>query len=377
MPSLIALDLPGGKLFVDTLRRAWDNGDAIFPIDQRLPLAAKNTLLQIMRPSLVIDEHGSHQLEDEQPLEPGDALVVATSGSTGEPKGVVLTHSAIEASALASSQALEVDSFDHWLACLPVAHIGGLAVITRALITDTPLTVLPHFDAEEVTALAHECTLTSLVSTALRRIDSRIFRLILLGGGRPPADRPANTVATYGMTETGSGVVYDGYPLHGVEISVADDDEILLRGPMLMRAYRDGTTAIDSEGWLHTDDLGSVDSDGRLHVEGRRGDVIVSGGEKIWPDTVEKVLAASFPSLDFCILGIPDEEWGQRVVLATTDSDITLDTARALVKESLPAYCAPHEIHTLERIERTTSGKVRRSALQSQILGPGPEDPQQ
>ncbi len=368
MSSLVAVDLPGGLPFVDALQRAWDAGNAVLPIDQRLPQSAKERLIQAMAPDLIIDAQGTHRFDQAQPVGPDDALVVATSGSTGEPKGVVLTHAAIAASARASSQALNVDHSDHWLACLPVAHIGGLSVITRALITGIPLTVLPGFDADQVTALSHECTLTALVATALRRIDPRLFRTILLGGGRPPAERPANTVATYGLTETGSGVVYDGRPLPSVECSIADDGEILIRGPMLMRCYRDGTTTIDAQGWLHTDDLGSIEPDGLIRVDGRRGDVIISGGQKVWPDAVEAVLASALAPHDFCILGLPDEEWGERVILVTNDRDISLDTARSLVKEELPAYCAPQEIRYVEFIQRTALGKVRRSELRSQLL---------
>lgn len=363
MPSLVALDLPGGSEFVDQLQRVWDRGDAVLPIDQRLPAPAKARIIESLQPDFVIDGDGEHRRESGRPVEAGDALVVATSGSTGEPKGVVLTHAAVEASALASSRALEVDSSDHWLACLPLAHVGGLSVVTRSLITGVPVTVIPGFDADVVTELAHHCTLTSLVGTALARIDPRLFRRILLGGGRPPENRPPNTVATYGLTETGSGVVYDGWPLDGVEIAIAEDGEILLRGPMLMRCYRDGTTTIDADGWLHTDDLGHLLPDGRLHVDGRRGDVIVTGGQKVWPDVVERDLASLFPDHDFCIIGIPDPQWGDRVVLVTTDPAIVLDRIRGHVKESLPAYCAPQEVVVVPRIERTALGKVRRADL--------------
>lgn len=369
MPSLVALDLPGGPEFVDHLRRAWDRGDAVLPIDQRLPAPAREQLLETMRPDLVVDAQGEHRRESGRATEAGDALVVATSGSTGDPKGVVLTHAAVEASARASSQALEVDSSDHWLACLPLAHIGGLSVVTRSLVTGVPVTVIPAFDAEEVTYLAHRCTLTALVGTALARIDPRLYRRILLGGGRPPDNRPPNTVATYGLTETGSGVVYDGWPLDGVEIAIAEDGEILLRGPMLMRCYRDGTTSIDADGWLHTNDLGQFLPDGRLHVEGRRGDVIVTGGQKVWPEVVERVLAPLFPEHDFCIIGLSDPEWGDRVVVVTTDSSMSLDRIRGFVKESLPVYCAPRDIVVVERIERTALGKVRRAELRK-LLNP-------
>ena len=367
MNALVALDLPGGPEFVDALRRVWDDGDAVLPIDQRLPPAAKESLLGAMRPTRVIDARGSRLLDGARPVEPGDALVVATSGSTGEPKGVILTHANVDASARASSAALEVDASDHWLACLPVAHIGGLSVITRALVSGVPVTVIPAFDAARVTALSHQCTLTSLVATTLRRIDPRLFRRILLGGGRPPDVRPPNTIATYGLTETGSGIVYDGRPLDGVEIMIDSDDEVLVRGAMVSRGYRDGTSSVDDQGWLHTGDIGSLSPDGRLLVAGRRGDVIVTGGQKVWPDPVESVVGALSPGHTHCIIGLPDPEWGERVVLVTDDGSLTLESVRNAVKEVCPAYCAPRQIITDLAIERTALGKIRRAALRERI----------
>ena len=124
---------------------------------------------------------------------------------------------------MATSSALAVDpSTDRWLACLPLAHVGGLAVVVRALLTDTPVEVHDGFEATAVEAAAQQgATLTSLVPTALARIDPSAFRAILLGGSAMPAQRPPNTVATYGMTETFSGVVYEGWPLDGVELRTA------------------------------------------------------------------------------------------------------------------------------------------------------------
>ncbi|MGA0894430.1 MAG: AMP-binding protein, partial [Ilumatobacteraceae bacterium] len=147
MAELVALDLPGGTAFVDALRRAWDDGNAVLPVDRRLPASARARLLERMSPSVLVDELGTHRLGG-PPVEPGAALVMATSGSTGEPKGVVLTHDAMRASATATTGRIGIESDDHWLACLPVAHIGGLSVITKALHTGTKLTVIPAFDAE-------------------------------------------------------------------------------------------------------------------------------------------------------------------------------------------------------------------------------------
>ena len=147
------------------LQRAWDAGDAVLPVDQRLPTAAQQSLVERMGASYVVDTAGRHRQRGGWPVEPGDALVMATSGSTGEPKGAVLTHEAIAANAMATSSFLEVDpGTDRWLACLPLAHVGGLAVVVRALLTDTPLEVHDGFDAVAVANAAElGATLTSLV----------------------------------------------------------------------------------------------------------------------------------------------------------------------------------------------------------------------
>ena len=345
-PQLVALDLPGGAAFVDSLRRIWDAGDAAFPVDQRLPAAAKRTLCAAMGVG-----------ED---VEPGDALVVATSGSTGAPKGVVLTHDAVAASADATNARLAVTADDHWLACLPLSHVGGLSVVTRALRAGTRLTVHPGFDA--AAAEASGATLVSLVATALARIDATRFRTIVLGGSRPPVDRPLNTVTTYGMTETGSGVVYDGVPLDTVEVRIAVDGEIHLRGPMLTRGYRDGTSPIDPDGWLATGYLGRWLDDGRLHVDGRRGDLIISGGENIWPEAVEAALADHPQVAEVMVRGVDDPEWGQVVeaVIVPAGPPPSLDALRGHVKERHPAYLAPKRLVVVDALPRTALGKLRR-----------------
>ena len=364
MLELVALDLPGGDRFVEELQRTWEAGDAVFPVDQRLPDTARRALIERLGAGIVVTETERHRTATGSPVEPGDAAVVATSGSTGEPKGVVLTHEAIAASADATSHRLGVTNADHWLACLPLSHVGGLSVVFRALHTGTQLTVHPAFDADAVGA--SNATLVSLVATALRRIDPTRFRTIVLGGSRPPADRPANTVTTYGMTETGSGVVYERVPLDGVEMRVVDG-EIQLRGPMLLRCYRDGHDPRTSDGWFPTGDNGEITADGRLTVHGRRNDLIISGGENIWPEPVEAMLRTHPGVADAAVVAADSPEWGQIAVAIVVPHDRghppTLDELREHVKSELPAYCAPRRVIFRSELPRTTLGKLVRSDL--------------
>jgi O-succinylbenzoic acid--CoA ligase len=352
---LIVVEARGGETFVDHLRRAWDDGDAVLPLDPRLPGPARERVLAAARP--------------DEPVDDGDALVVATSGTTGDPKAAVLTHDAIAASALATSARLGVDrATDRWLACLPLAHVGGLSVVTRALATGTPLTVHDGFDPATVVAAAHSgATLVSLVPTALRRVDPRLFRTVVLGGSAMPDKLPANVVTTYGMTETGSGVVYDGVPLDGVELRVVDG-EVQVRAPMLLRSYRDGTDPRTADGWYPTGDAGRWDeTTGRLRVDGRVGDVIVTGGEKVWPTAVERVLSRDPTVAEVAVVGRPDPEWGERVVAVVVPADPrnppSLDGLRATVKRELAAYAAPRELRLVESLPRTALGKVVRTGL--------------
>lgn len=344
MAKLIAIDRPGGPEFVDELRSIWDAGDAAFPVDQRMPRQSRAELCRAMGVN--------------EPVEPGDALVVATSGSTGTPKGVVLTHDAVAASAESTNRRIAVGATDHWLACLPLSHVGGLSVVTRSLHAGTRLTVHPGFDADAV--MSSGATLVSLVSTALNRIDPGVFRTIVLGGSRPPADRPPNTVTTYGMTETGSGVVYDGVPLDGVEVDIGADGEISLRGPMLMRCYRNGTDPKNPDGWFATGDLGEWLDDGRLHVAGRRGDLIITGGENVWPEAAEAALRSHPDVADVMVRGVEDDEWGQlveAVVVPTPGATPSLEALRRHVKEHHPAHVAPKRLTIVGAIPRTALGK--------------------
>jgi O-succinylbenzoic acid--CoA ligase len=249
------------------------------------------------------------------------------------------------------------------------------------MLTGTPLEIIPLFTVEKVREATFErgATLVSLVPTTLKRLGNKTassFRKVVLGGQRPPSERPANVVVTYGMTETGSGVVYDGTALAGVEVSFTGD-EIQLRCPMLLRAYRDGTDPKTPDGWYPTGDAGELDPSGRLVVHGRLDEVVISGGENIWPSQVEEVLKHHSGLREVAVGGAPDPEWGTRLVAyvvpsATNDAKEParlLAELRELAKAHLAPFAAPREVVVVTSLPRTGIGKLSRARL-STLEGP-------
>ena len=373
MARLIALDMPASKTFVELVQRVWSNGDAVLPIDQRLPQHGKKLLLDAMSPSEIIDaSFDSSALPDGRPMQDGEALVIVSSGSTGSPKGIIHTHSSILAGAQASASRLQLTASDHWLVCIPVSHVGGFSVVSRALHTGAALSLHPSFDVAAVhQAAKNGATHTSLVATALSRVDTSQFKTILLGGSSAPANLPNNVITTYGMTETAGGVVYNGEPLDNVEIKIVEG-EIFLRCPMLMCGYRDEQTLSLKDGWYATGDMGEIINTGKLSVHGRKTDMIITGGENVWPSVVEASLS-SHPMINQVVVrGTPDANWGQRVVAyvvltesLTTSEESLLSNLREHVKHTLPAFCAPQQVIVLDQIPRTSLGKVDAQALLS------------
>jgi O-succinylbenzoic acid--CoA ligase len=378
MRGLVAVVTHGGATFVEQMARIWAAGDAVLPIDARLPAALVDQLLAELRPTALIDPTGATTVRaDGRSVDAGDAVVIATSGTTGTAKGVVLTHDAVAASAHATSAWLGVDPARHrWLACLPVAHIGGLSVITRAQATGTPLIALPGFDAEAVRAAALSgATHVSLVATALTRVDATAFERILLGGSAAPARMPANATMTYGLTETGSGIWYRDAAhgsasarqglIDGAELRIVDGN-IQVRGPMLLRCYRrrnDDTDPRAADGWFATGDGGSLD-DGGLRVDGRLGDLIVTGGQKVWPQIVERALSEHPGVADVLVYGRPDAEWGHAVTAMVVPRDTinmpTVEDLRAFGRDRLAPYALPRAVELVATLPRTALGKLVR-----------------
>ncbi len=292
-------------------------------------------------------------------------LVMLTSGSSGAPKAAELTWDALRASAELTQRTLRGDTPPIWFPCLPANHIGGLAVLLRAILSDAELR---WGDPDRVDLGPSEgATHVSIVRTQLARFDVSGYYRVLLGGARPPATRPDNVIATWGMTETGSGVIYDGVPLPGVDV-VSVKGELCVRTPTLFRSYRDAPRPFlagpdGRDDWFPTGDGGDV-QDGRVHVHGRLGFVITTGGEKLWPEDLEAALLPLEGVLDIAITGVEDPEWGQRIVaLVVGDGGNHDDEIRSVAAERIGPWAKPKEIRYVVAIPRTSNGKVQRHAL--------------
>jgi len=329
----------------------------------------------------------------EEPVDAGTALVLATSGSTGEAKAVELGGAALTASARAT--AARLGGHGRWLLALPLEHVAAWQVLVRSAVAGTEPAVVPPGDpgalAEGVAALDDGGAgrrYASLVPTQLARAlevpaaTAALARLdaVLLGGAAAPApllaraaDAGVRVVRTYGSTETSGGCVYDGAPLDGVEVALDDDGRVLLRGPVLATGYR-GRPDLAAEAfvqrggrrWYATSDLGALDAEGRLSVLGRLDDVLVTGGRKVAPLAVERVLADLPGVADALVVGVPDPEWGQRVVAlvvpVTGAAAPSLDAVRAAVRARLGAASAPRDVLVVEAVPLRGIGKPDRRA---------------
>ncbi|BBX74988.1 putative 2-succinylbenzoate--CoA ligase [Mycobacterium shinjukuense] len=317
------------------------------------------------------------------------ALVVPTSGTTGAPKGALLTAAALTASASASHRRLGGPG--SWLLALPPHHIAGLQVLVRSVVAGSvpvELDVSAGFDVTEVPSAVQRLgsgrRYTSLVAAqlakaltdpaatdALAELDA-----VLIGGG--PAPRPIldaaaaagiTVVRTYGMSETAGGCVYDGVALDGVRLRVLADGRIAVGGQTLAKGYR---SPVDPDpfaepGWFHTDDLGAVDDSGVLTVLGRVDEAISTGGLTVLPQPVEAALCAHPAVAECAVFGLADDRLGQRVVAAVVPSPgcppPTLDALRAHVARTLEVTAAPRELHIVDALPRRGIGKVDRTAL--------------
>lgn len=379
----VAVLLPPGIAFAAVLHALPRLGAVFVPVNPRLSATERRWITDGAH---VLDEplHGE---EADVPLrttvDPEEPhSIIHTSGTTSRPKPVVLTYGNHFASAQASAQNLGALPGDRWLCVLPLFHVGGLAILLRSAIYGTTAVVHDGFDAGRVRAAleAGDVTLASFVATMVRRLRETgwqgaapALRAALVGGGPVPRDllewaaaRGVPLLQTYGMTETASQIVTaagpesGARPLPGVELRTsADHGELLVRGPMV------SASAVADDGWLHTGDRGHVDDDGFLHVEGRIGDTIVTGGENVAAAEVEEALLSHPAVRDAAVVGRPDPEWGNVVTAyvvadggAVTDADLL-----AHARERLAAYKLPKVIHRRDELPRNAAGKLLRRRL--------------
>jgi o-succinylbenzoate---CoA ligase len=322
------------------------------------------------------------------------AVVVSTSGTTGVPKGAMLTAAALIASASATHDRLGGPG--SWLLALPSHHIAGLQVLVRsALAGTTPVAIPPSFDVAElpsaIATLGSGRRYASLVAVqldkalgdtaataALAELDA-----VLIGGGPMPAavaERAAaadiSVIRTYGMSETAGGCVYDGVALDGVEVRI-DEGRVILGGETLAKGYRN---PVDPDpfiepGWFRTGDVGVLEDSGALRVLGRVDDAISTGGLTVLPQLVEAVLATHPAIADCAVFGVPDERLGQRVsaaiVVAGRSEAPTVAELRAHVAGSLDATAAPREVHVVDELPRRGIGKLDRRELATRFTTGG------
>lgn len=312
----------------------------------------------------------------------GAVLVVYTSGTTGEPRGVRLTRENLEAAARASVAHLDHGPEDTWLAAMPLHHVGGISILVRSAYAGGAVLFHERFDPVAfAAALRREATIVSVVPTMLHRVleaDSGPYaglRAVLVGGGPIPdglleraAEAGLPVLPTYGMTETfgqvatlrpGSEPARRAHPLPGAEIRIEEDGRIAVRGPQVSPGYLGEPDRGDD--WLVTNDLGIVDEDGAVIVLGRADTLIVTGGENVDPAQVEKRLTEHPEVEEAVVVALPDEEWGQ-VVACLYSGGAAPDELRGWLAQRLPAYMVPKLWQAVDGIPKTSLGKPDREA---------------
>ena len=311
------------------------------------------------------------------PEEP-EPLIVETSGSTGPPKRVVLSRRAVLASVRATERRLGTSG--RWLLTLPASYVAGLQVVCRSLVAGHEPVLLEEQPSFADAVREGSPAFVSLVPTQLHRMLDvpaeaaalRTFHTVLLGGGPVDASLRARAaeagvrvVATYGSSETAGGCVYDGHPLDGVALAIGRDGRVRIGGPTLFEGYDgdpDLTAASLVDGWFLTSDAGRLDEDGRLQVLGRIDDVVVSGGVNV-PTPAVAARLREHPAVAAAeVLGVPDEEWGHRVV-AFVVGDLGLAEARDWVGAAHPRSWAPRSVVALDAVPLLANGKPDRVRL--------------
>jgi len=411
----IIIYLPNGVELVEIMLACFEIGSVAVPISPKLTEKERNAIIEKIQPKLIIAnwEHKSTLISLSLPLTPLEELpnassgcsvitnnykkkledvatIILTSGSTGTPKAVQLSYGNFEASCSNWNDFLQFESSDQFLCCLPMHHIGGLSVMLRALIFDFSVNLVSSFDAQLVldTIIKFPVTIISLVPTMLKRIldiegglnAMKSLRWILLGGGPSPEylldlciKEKLNIVKVYGMSETCSGTVglklleephnklYAGRPFLGTKLWT-ENEELHISGPMVMQAY---VGEPETNGIHNSHDLGWVDADNLIFLDIRRKDLIVTGGENVNPIEVEECLMNVEGISDAAVVGIDDEEWGQKVTAYIVSKSLENELLQSELKKSLSPYKIPKEYIQVSHIPRNELGKIVYEKLRS------------
>ncbi len=336
---------------------------------------------------------------------PDDVVaVLRTSGTGGRARAVALTRRNFAASARAVRARLALGPDDAWYASLSLAHIGGMALVDRALAAGSRVVVRGEWRLEVLGELIGTGAIShvSLVPTMLDRLlDAGLprplpasLRCVLLGGAGAPSALLERALSaglplalTYGMTETCSQVATAppalvranpgsaGPPLDGIEVRIAADGEIEVRGDMVARAYHRGGPITGPGGWYRTGDLGGFDRDGHLRVTGRKAHRIVSGGVNVDPADVEQVLAAHPAVAEAAVAGLRDPAWGERVAAAIVPAagrEVHAEALHRHCRDALGPAARPRALVVLAELPRNPNGKVDRARLAILLSGAGP-----
>lgn len=424
--SRVALAMPGHMKVVPLIHAVSRLGAVLVPLNPRLRPDELAALVDDAAVDALIGDGGGPHSErtlllddlflnlDTEPEHPGSAInpeaiqfLVYTSGTTGRPKGALLSYGNTYASAVSSAIHMGTGPEDLWLHMMPVFHIGGLSILFRSVITGSGIVWLPQFDPAAVFRLLREypVTLMSVVPTMLYRLlrHNEAFpptlRLVLLGGAPAPSSlieeariRNVPAVQTYGLTETGSqiatrlpsdqhGSPSSGHAIYPTEIAVLGPQgptqdagvqgEILVKGPTVFQGYwrqPERTAETFWHDWLKTGDIGYLDGRGYLTVVDREKDLIIKGGENLSPTEIEVTLMAHPHVVDAGVVGVVDAEWGQvPAAIVAVDQPISVEELRQWTATRLSTLKHPSHYYQADALPRTASGKLRRRELVSQL----------